>query len=265
MNRDFVFEKLGKEIALIKSEAIQELVIKALTKVKEEFFIVAASSTGKHHPDYAQGEGGLLRHVQAAVYFADIITSLEMFSLEPTTRDLIIAAVILHDTCKGGVDWNRPYAFEHPLLVKELLKEEELDEYEAVYWDEITYLISSHMGQWTTSKYSKYELPKPETKEQKLVHLCDYLASRKQIDVDIFDPGFKDLATERAVNEASERSKMMVKPATVPQKKYVAVLINKAKKLPAYDPKYNDVEVEDLTMGQASHLIGTLREFVGEY
>ena len=48
--------------------------------------------------------------------------------------------------------------------------------------DEIKFIsdvISSHMGEWNTNQYSKVILPKPETKYQKFIHLCDYLASRK--------------------------------------------------------------------------------------
>lgn len=39
------------------------------------------------------------------------------------------------------------------------------------------------MGQWNTSKRSNIELPKPEFAEQILVHLFDYLASRKFIEI----------------------------------------------------------------------------------
>ena len=42
------------------------------------------------------------------------------------------------------------------------------------------------MGKWNTNEYSKIILPLPFTLTQKLVHMCDYLASRKQINF-IFD------------------------------------------------------------------------------
>lgn len=37
------------------------------------------------------------------------------------------------------------------------------------------------MGKWNTNNYSDVVLPLPLTLTQKLVHMCDYLASRKQI------------------------------------------------------------------------------------
>ena len=42
------------------------------------------------------------------------------------------------------------------------------------------------MGEWNESKRSSVVLPKPETDIQKFVHMCDYLASRKDIEV-LFD------------------------------------------------------------------------------
>ena len=44
--------------------------------------------------------------------------------------------------------------------------------------------ISSHMGRFNTSNYSNIILPLPKTPEQKFVHMCDFLASRKVIHID---------------------------------------------------------------------------------
>ena len=47
----------------------------------------------------------------------------------------------------------------------------------------ISSLIASHMGPWNTNPYSDIILPKPKNKYQKFVHMCDYLASRRYLDV----------------------------------------------------------------------------------
>jgi hypothetical protein len=256
VTNDFVMEQFGEEINLIEDSIIKNLVVKALMNTPQAFYEEGASSTGKYHPAYAQGKGGLVRHEKAAVYFAKNLTSLEMYELSQIQKDKIYAALILHDTCKRGLTWDKSYTVhDHPLLVRELLPIEEMDIYEEMYWEEINELISTHMGQWVTGRGSKTVLPKPQTKEQQLVHLCDYLASRKEVDVDIF-----------GLNEPTETVNPVVIPkaATESQKKYVAVLINKARKLPNYDPKFNDVEVEDMTQGFASRVICELREILGE-
>ena len=47
----------------------------------------------------------------------------------------------------------------------------------------ITNMISSHMGPWNTNNYSDVVLPKPSNKYQRFVHMCDFLASRKFLNV----------------------------------------------------------------------------------
>ena len=44
-------------------------------------------------------------------------------------------------------------------------------------------VISSHMGQWNKSNYSSVELPKPSDKYEFFVHMCDYLSSKKFLEV----------------------------------------------------------------------------------
>ena len=64
MNRE---ELILNELDLIKSERIQNACVKIVNLLPEYWFTVAAASTGKYHPEYAQGEGGLLRHSKAAM------------------------------------------------------------------------------------------------------------------------------------------------------------------------------------------------------
>ena len=43
------------------------------------------------------------------------------------------------------------------------------------------------MGQWNTDKRENIILPKPKSEVEKIVHLADYLASRKDIDISFED------------------------------------------------------------------------------
>lgn len=174
-----------KELGYIVNDNIRNCTIKVLEKVNEKFFTEPASSTGKYHPNYALGEGGLVRHTKAAVRIANDLLHLENNASTPDESDMIIAALILHDTCKSGIKWEGKYTkHEHPLLAKELVEScfDELDtdgkEFAAIVGD----LIATHMGQWNTCKWSNIELPKPETSAQNFVHICDYLASRKYLE-----------------------------------------------------------------------------------
>ena len=57
----------------------------------------------------------------------------------------------------------------------------------------IARLCESHSGEWTSTKRSKTVLPKPENDEQFFVHMCDYLASRSNLDMIYSDEVISDL------------------------------------------------------------------------
>lgn len=171
------------ELNSIKDKTIRKLTIDVLEEVNEKFLIEPASSTGKYHPDYAQGEGGLYRHTCAAVKIANCLLDLEYYdkSFSDSVKDYIRAALILHDCCKSGIDFERPFTcHERPLLACDLIKSVVGP---GEYADAVCNLIRTHMGQWTKCKRSKIELPAPETTVQMFVHTCDYLASRKFLEV----------------------------------------------------------------------------------
>ena len=53
---------LEQELNYIKDANIKLFASKVVEILPSYFFTIAASSTGKYHPQYALGEGGLLRH-----------------------------------------------------------------------------------------------------------------------------------------------------------------------------------------------------------
>ena len=98
-------------------------------------------------------------------------------------KDLMIIALMLHDGLKSGLEKSDYTKFEHPLLICNHIKEnQDKTEFTDKEINFITHVISSHMGPWNTNSYSDVILPKPESKFQRFVHMCDYLASRKFLD-----------------------------------------------------------------------------------
>ena len=59
-----------REINYIKTERYRENIKKLISCLPDYFFEIPASSTGKYHPNYALGEGGLVRHTKVAVRIA---------------------------------------------------------------------------------------------------------------------------------------------------------------------------------------------------
>ena len=178
MKRD-VFKK---ELSYVVDEDIRESLAIMIDKIPDYFFNIPAASTGKYHPAYAQGDGGLVRHTKAAVRMAYELYGIYKFPQR--TKDLIIFALILHDSVKKGIEEEKYTKFDHSLIASEFIKNNKGDL--KLSNDDIEFIcgcIGSHMGKFNTSDYSDVILPLPKTPEQKFVHMCDFLASRKVINI----------------------------------------------------------------------------------
>lgn len=183
MNKIEVF---NKEYTYIKNQKYRENLKKLVELLPDYFFEVAASSTGKYHPSFSLGAGGLVRHTKAAVRIA-----YELYGTESVTgkftddeKDLMLFGLLLHDGLKHGKEKSEYTVFEHPLVVCDFIRENKeiltLTDSEIEF---ITNVISAHMGPWTTDYKGNEVLPKPTNKYQRFVHMCDFLASRKFLDI----------------------------------------------------------------------------------
>lgn len=183
-----VFDKI---LETIKNDDIKEYAKKCIDTIPDYFYDVPASSSGKYHPAYTVTKHGLVKHTLAACAIFNHIMSLDCFNFDFTKREqeLMLVAIIMHDSRKCGsqIDYEleNGTTFVHPLLAATVVRRVEglcEDEREIV-----AKAIETHMGQWTTSKYSDVVLPEIDVnnKFQKIVYLADYLASRKDIEVDV--------------------------------------------------------------------------------
>lgn len=167
----------------------REFISLSLDILPEYFFHIPASSSGKYHPQYALGEAGLVRHTKVAVHWANILLGLKQYQEQDINRDIIISALILHDGFKSDINNIGKTLTNHPQLCADILDEawtnmKEFINYQKLPKHRIIECICSHMGQWNTDKDdSSVNLPFPETDEEKFVHLCDYLASRRFCEV----------------------------------------------------------------------------------
>ena len=183
MNKE---EMLKPEINMIQNERYKDNLKILINSVPDYFFEIPASSTGKYHPEFSAGSQGLLRHTKVATRIANELLSLECYQnmFTKDEQDLLKIAVIMHDTLKCGEVKEQYTRFDHPLLAANNIKKHQQ---ETTFTDDeikfITDAISSHMGQWNTNQYSNIVLLKPETKYQIFVHTCDYLSSKKFLNV----------------------------------------------------------------------------------
>lgn len=178
------------------NDDIRDFARACLDIVPEYFWTVPASSSGKYHPMYALGDGGLVRHTLALCRIMKYILDLQCMGNVYMEREaeLMLVAGMMHDTYKSGSDGDYTKSkytkFNHPLLaanavrgVKGYIKKEEVEF--------CAHCIESHMGEWNKDKRSNMVLPKPEDKYQILVHISDYLASRKDITLSFDDLNYK--------------------------------------------------------------------------
>ena len=174
------------EINYIQNEKYKENVKKLIELLPDYFFKVAASSTGKYHPSFALGDGGLVRHTKVATKIAYELLSNKTigYNFTDDEKDLIIISIMMHDGLKHGQTEEKYTRFDHPILMSNFIKEnKERTTFSDEEIDFISSCIASHMGQWNTNAYSNVTLPLPQNKYQRFVHMCDYLASRKFLDV----------------------------------------------------------------------------------
>ena len=175
-------ECFKEELDYIKDLKIREFAEKAIENLPDYFFKIPSSSTGRYHPAYALGEGGLLRHTRAAVKIAVEMFSLDWWHFTEDEKDLVLVALMLHDGWKSGVVQQKYTVATHPIIASEqiknnknintILSQEQLDF--------VCNCISHHMGQFVFDyKSRKKVLETPQTKYEKFTFLMDYIASRK--------------------------------------------------------------------------------------
>ena len=169
-----------REINLIQSEDYRMFIKWYLdNKCPSYFWEIGASSSGKYHPSFSQGVGGLVRHTKAVVMFAEELLRMSSYMyMSDEHKDFVIMACILHDTCKYGiVEYSKEDYKDHAknasILVKVAWKE---------YFGELPseFFLSAircHMGQWSERE------DRPFTNIDRCVHMADYMASRSFIDI----------------------------------------------------------------------------------
>lgn len=179
------------------SPVLCKFALELFGELPDWFWKEPASSTGKHHPEHELGDGGLARHSLMVYRWLKLL-------LEANEQDMgefvpgMLLACLFHDCCKRGMPDKEPSEhtlFEHPVLAAKFVLDraekfarDNKDFFENTAEDEDSFkhdiavavsCIETHMGRFNTSKHSEVVLPRPKTAIQYMVHLADYVASRK--------------------------------------------------------------------------------------
>lgn len=180
MNNSRFFER---EIQMISSIDLQDFVRFFFDeKVGAWFWKSGASSSGKFHPEFTHGEGGLVRHTRAVAMVCEELLRLSTYAyMKDEYKDYARIACLLHDTRKYGKgdEENKDCYKIHGRLAADAVAAAWLEFFDQGEAPELLLMaVRSHMGQWTEDKNNR-----PFTNIDRLVHMADYIASRPFWDI----------------------------------------------------------------------------------
>ena len=174
-------------------ETIEDLHLRGFTKYALEnapkyFHSIGASASGKYHPKFSQGEGGLVRHTKSVLMFCNELLNMSPYhELPPLWKDYARVACLLHDICKYGEgdEMDKSAYTDHALngawyVDKMWGLYHSTDTQICIEFapELITHAIMCHMGRWSK------ENQRPISIIDNLVHLADYVASRNFINIE---------------------------------------------------------------------------------
>ena len=200
-------EVFKDELAMIGDEAIKKFVLAAFEMVPIYFWTEPCSSTGKYHPRWNQGQGGIVRHTKVATFYASELTRAMVLTKEEVMRtgfgeklyqDVVVAAMLLHDGWKHGPNYDGTFAsmpanncechgVEWANHLYKTLVEPTVAKGEVPFkFKALLRGIAGHMGIWTGITRSQYwpnhQKDSVVQKVCNVVHLADYISSRKPTD-----------------------------------------------------------------------------------
>lgn len=184
MDKKAVFKEL---LDKFETEEMRLYCEDMIENIPDYIFTMPSSTSGKFHNATQCKKHGQIYHI---IMFGAIMNYLlalkhnkEKFST-PKERDAMRCVPIFHDAIKCGWNGSTFTVHDHPMLAGEWVEntnvEHNIDDETK---KSIANMCRSHSGEWTTSKRSKIVMPEPQTDAEKLVHECDILSSRADIDM----------------------------------------------------------------------------------
>lgn len=180
-----------------------------IAQIPDYIFDMPSSTSGEFHNATQCRPHGQVYHI---IMFAEILNYLlalkhnkEKFK-SPIQRDAMRCLPYLHDAMKCGVDGGQWTVHEHPMLAGAWIRETRVEhDIDPKVKEAIARMAERHSGEWTTSKRSNVVLPEPENEMEKMIHMCDILSSRSNIDMhppEYLKDIFGDIKTEVAFDES---------------------------------------------------------------
>ena len=184
MNKKAVFKEL---LDKFETEEIKLYCEDMIECIPDYIFTMPSSTSGKFHNATQCKPHGQIYHI---IMFGAIMNyrlalkcNKERFN-NPIHRDAMRCVPIFHDAIKCGWNGSMYTVHEHPMLAGTWVRETNVEhDISNEIKEMIARMCERHSGEWTSTKRSKIVLPEPETEMEILVHECDILSSRSDIDM----------------------------------------------------------------------------------
>lgn len=162
-------EALATRLAMIagtiSTPCIRDFTIHMMS-VAPASFRTAKASRNNHPPDEREPGGNILHTIRVTKLVKLMADSC---SLDRITTDTIIAAAIIHDICRYGLDDEHEATLkEHALLPRELAKRHSIT---CEYDEDIFRIAEGHMGKWGPHPYT------PQVFPGAIIHLADMVSA----------------------------------------------------------------------------------------
>ena len=184
MNKKAVFKELLDQF---ETEEMRLYCEDMIENIPDYIFTMPSSTSGKFHNATQCKPHGQIYHI---IMFGAIMNyrlalkcNKEKFD-NPIHRDAMRCVPIFHDAIKCGWNGSTFTVHDHPMLAGAWVRETKVEhDIDIRIKETIARMCERHSGEWTSSKRSKIVLPEPETEMEILVHECDILSSRSDIDM----------------------------------------------------------------------------------
>ena len=188
-----VFSLLAEKF---ETDEIKNYFLDMCEEIPDYIFTMPSSTSGKYHNPKQCERFGQLYHVFMFASILEHLLRLEHVknniidewghTEQAVMRDLIRCVPAFHDAIKCGWNGSRYTVQNHPMLAHDWVLnttvEHDIDDLDKGI---IAKMCAAHSGEWNTNKKGEEIMPKPKRYIEELIHECDILASRPDLDYKI--------------------------------------------------------------------------------
>ena len=186
MDKEYKRKVFGLIADKFETDEIKNYFLDMCEEIPDYIFTMPSSTSGKYHNKKQCERFGQLYHI---FMFSSVLEHLLRLEhnrdkwSKPEARDCMRCVPVFHDAIKCGWNGSKFTVPEHPMLAHDWVLNTKVEhDIPNGMKQFIAGLCASHSGQWNTNKKGEEIMPKPKSDSEKMVHECDILSSRPDLD-----------------------------------------------------------------------------------